>query len=140
HDNSAPVSTSTDLTSCRSPGRAGFSISMSTRKDPISSVMMPPRSLPSSTIFLRLVSIPFTAEAEHHGLDLHAATFIPPNRALQPLKVREPQPIAGAAATLSRTDPVVPFTGEALRQQHTATDREARQRDDRSEERRVGKV
>src|SRR5437867_10151648 len=49
-DNSAPVSTSTDVTVRRSPGREGFSTAMSTRNRPISSVIIAPRDLPSCTI------------------------------------------------------------------------------------------
>src|SRR5207302_6232180 len=57
HDNSAPVSTSTDSSVRRSPGRAGFAISTLTRNVPISSPIVPPRSLPSSTTGARAVSI-----------------------------------------------------------------------------------
>src|SRR2546423_11248198 len=60
-DNSAPVSTKTDLKARLSPGRAGFSISTSTRKDPISSRIIAPEVLPSSTLSLRGVSIPWLA-------------------------------------------------------------------------------
>src|SRR5205085_9094336 len=57
HDNSAPGSTRTDSSVRRSPGRAGFSISTLTRNAPISSPIVPPRSLPSSTTGARAVSI-----------------------------------------------------------------------------------
>src|SRR3989454_6164540 len=57
HDSSAPVSTRTDLKVRRSPGRAGFSISMSTRKLPMSSDILPPEVMPSSTTSLRRVSM-----------------------------------------------------------------------------------
>src|SRR2546428_14013980 len=56
-DNSAPVSTKTDSSVRRSPERAGFSISTVTRTVPISSAILPPRSLPSSTTGMRAVSI-----------------------------------------------------------------------------------
>src|SRR5438034_6458432 len=42
----------------------------------------------------------------------------------------DPQPVSTAAAALGRSHPVVPFAWEAFREQHTATDREARERDD----------
>src|SRR5947209_8162953 len=57
HDNSAPGSTRTDSSVRRSPGRAGFSISTLTRNAPISSPIVPPRSLPSGTMGARAVSI-----------------------------------------------------------------------------------
>src|SRR5438093_4659125 len=57
HDNSAPVSTSTDLSVRRSPGRAGFSISTSTRKLPMSSGIVTPEISPGSIISLRRVSM-----------------------------------------------------------------------------------
>src|SRR2546422_567374 len=56
-DNSAPVSTKTDSSARRSPERAGFSISTVTRNVPISSPILPPRSLPSSTTGTQAVSI-----------------------------------------------------------------------------------
>src|SRR6266568_3836120 len=58
HDNTAPVSISTDRTVRRSPGRAGISSSTSTRKLPISSDIMPPEGPPSSSIPLRAESLP----------------------------------------------------------------------------------
>ncbi|PYP55483.1 MAG: alpha-amylase [Gemmatimonadetes bacterium] len=57
HDNSAPGSTRTASSVRRSPGRAGFSISTLTRNAPISSPIVPPRSLPSGTMGARAVSI-----------------------------------------------------------------------------------
>src|SRR5881275_3036012 len=57
HDSSAPVSTSTDSRTRRSPGRAGFSISTLTRNVPISSPILPPPASPSSTTRARAVSI-----------------------------------------------------------------------------------
>src|SRR5690349_11859912 len=57
HDSSAPVSTSTESSMRRSPGRAGFSISTLTRKVPIASPIMPPTRSPSSTIAARWVSM-----------------------------------------------------------------------------------
>ncbi len=47
---SEPVSTSAARTACRTPGLAGFSISTSTRNDPISSDMLTPRGQPHTTI------------------------------------------------------------------------------------------
>src|SRR5207248_7592903 len=86
HDNSAPVSTSTDLRARRSPGWAGFSISTSTRKVPMSSDILPPEVMPSSTISLRRVSMLDVSPALHdavtvgaqHAAPLHRYTARPP--------------------------------------------------------------
>src|SRR5450759_2844202 len=56
HDNSAPVSTITELIVRFSPGWAGFSISTSTRKVPMSALIMTPELTPSSSISLPSVS------------------------------------------------------------------------------------
>src|ERR1041384_598292 len=56
HDSSAPVSTNAAYTTRRSPGRRGFSISTSTRKDPISADMVTTSYPPSSTLVTQAVS------------------------------------------------------------------------------------
>src|SRR5712691_8118059 len=132
HDNSAPVSTRTDLTSRRSPVRV-FSISMSTRKVLISSATLPPRWLPSSTVSTRVVSIP----SERNPLDLHPIIarpqrdrFLSPQRQLQPLQMLEARPICRTATPSGGSHPVVPLAGESFGQQDPAADREAPKRDD----------
>src|SRR5207253_1240289 len=57
--NSAPVSTSTELSVRLTPGLAGFSNSISTRNVPISFGIVAPEGTPSSTIAVRTVSIAF---------------------------------------------------------------------------------
>src|SRR5258708_3185304 len=57
HDSAAPVSTNTDSNARRAPARTGFSISTVTRNVPISSFILPPRPVPSSTMSTRGVSI-----------------------------------------------------------------------------------